>query len=70
LKEYFLQASEPNDFAVYTEDKQTMVDENQVNQAFEPANDIFDGIREAGDWIFDFVSDFSNQVMTFFSNTF
>lgn len=70
MKEYFLQASEPNDFAVYTEDKQTMVDENQVNQAFEPANDIFDGIREAGDWIFDFVSDFSNQVMTFFSNTF
>ena len=70
MKEYFLKASEPNDFAIFKEDRQTIVDENQVNQAFEPANDIFEGIREAGDWIIDFVSDFSNQVFTFFSNIF
>lgn len=70
MKEYFLKASGLNDFSIYTEDKQKLVDESQVNQAFEPANDIFEGIRETGDWIFDFVSDFTNQVMGFFSNSF
>ena len=70
MKEFFLKASELTDFAIYREDKQTMIDESQVNQAFDPANDIFEGIREAGDWIFDFVSNFSNQVMGYFSNTF
>lgn len=47
-----------------------MIDETQINQTFEPANDIFEGIREMGDWIYDFVSDFTNQVVAYFSHTF
>lgn len=70
MKEYFLKVSEFNDIPGYREDKQTMVDENQVNHAFDSANDVFDGIREVGDWIFDFVSDFTTQVAAYFSNSF
>ena len=70
MKEYFLKVSELSDLSINTEDKQTLLDENQVNQAFEPVNDVFEGIREIGDWIFDFASDFTNQVTAFFSNSF
>jgi len=63
MKEFFLQAAgEMKDIPGYQEEKQTVVDENQVNQAFEPANDIFESIREAGDWIIDFISDLINQI--------
>ena len=70
MKEYFLKGSELNNISIFTENRQNLVDESQVNQAFEPANDIFEGIRETGYWIFDFVSDFTNQVAAFFSNSF
>ena len=70
MKGYFLKVSEFSDVGIYTEDKQTMIDETQINQTFEPANDIFEGIREMGDWIYDFVSDFTNQVVAYFSHTF
>jgi len=70
LKEYFLKGSELNNISIFTENRQNLVDESQVNQAFEPANDIFEGIRETGDWIFDFASDSTNQVEAFFSNFF
>ncbi len=62
MKEYFLQAGEMKDIPGYQEEKQTVVDENQFNQAFEPANNVFDGLREAGDWIIDFFSDLINQI--------
>lgn len=45
-----------------TEEQQTMVDETQVNEAFEPASDAFSGLREAGDWLFDLISNFITQV--------
>lgn len=45
-----------------TEEKQTVVDETKVNEAFEPANDAFGGLREAGDWIIQTISDLFNQI--------
>jgi len=62
MKEFFLQAGQMKDIPGYQEEKQTVVDENQVNQAFEPANDVFNGLREAGDWIINFISDLFNQI--------
>ena len=55
-------ATDFEDIPGYTEEKQTVVNENQVNQAFEPANNIFDSLREAGDWMVDFFSDLINQI--------
>ena len=60
MKEYFLQASVPG--FNYTHEKQKIVNETQVNKAFEPASDAFSGIREAGDWLFEMISNFINQV--------
>ena len=58
MKEFFLQAGMP----MYTEEKQNIVNENEVNEAFEPANNLFDSLREAGDWLVDFISDIMNQL--------
>jgi len=70
MKEYFLKAAEFSDIATYKEEKQTMVDEGQINHAFDPANDLFDGLREAGDWVFDFFTNLSAQMAGYFSHTF
>jgi len=45
-----------------TDEKQTVIDETQVNEAFEPANDAFGGLREAGDWIIQTISDIFSQL--------
>jgi len=45
-----------------TDEKQTVVDETKVNEAFEPVNDTFSGLREAGDWIIQSISDLLNQL--------
>ncbi|NIM25182.1 MAG: hypothetical protein GTN35_05920 [Nitrososphaeria archaeon] len=57
MKEYFLQSGEMTDIPGYKEEKQTVVDESQVNQAFEPANDAFSGLRDLGDWVIEFFTE-------------
>ena len=57
MKEYFLQSDAPWDVPTFQEEKQTIIDEEQVNETFEPANDAFSGLRELGDWIVDFFTD-------------
>ena len=56
MKDYYLQSGDA-DLPGYSEEKQTVVDENQVNEAFEPANDAFSGLRELGDWVIEFLTD-------------
>jgi hypothetical protein len=51
-----------SDLPGITDEKQTVVDEDQVNEAFEPANDAFSGLRDAGDWIIQTISDLFNQI--------
>jgi len=70
MRDYFLKISEFTDIGTYREEKQTIIDENQINQAFDSANNILDGLREAGDYIFDFVSNFSSQFFSHISNAF
>jgi hypothetical protein len=60
LKDYFLQVDLPD--ANFIGEEQIMVDKTQVNQAFEPATDAFAGLREGGDWLFEIVSNFVDQI--------
>jgi len=60
LKDYFLQADLPSNNFIGEE--QTIVNETQINQAFEPASDAFSGLKEGGDWLFEIVSNFIDQI--------
>ena len=51
------------DIPGYTEEKQTIVDEDQINEGFNPANDALSGLREGGEWLF-------NMIAEFFANLF
>jgi hypothetical protein len=62
LSKYFLQVQEFNDPPGYKEEKQTVMDEGKVNEAFEPANDVFSGLRQAGDWVIQTITDIFNQL--------
>ncbi len=46
-----------------TDEKQTIVDEDQLNEGFNPANDALSGLREGGEWLF-------NMIAEFFANLF
>ena len=46
------------DIPGFSDEKQTMIDEEPINESFEPANDAFSGLRELGDWIIQTVSEF------------
>ncbi len=50
------------DIPGFSEEKQTVVDEEQINESFEPANDALSGLRDAGDWVINFFSDIFNQL--------
>lgn len=70
MREYFLKIEEMKDIPGYKENKQTIVDEDEVNHVFDPANDIFSELKETGEWIFDFIADLGTQVIGHFSNSF
>jgi hypothetical protein len=55
-------SQEFGDVPGYTEEKQTVVDENEINEAFEPANDAFSALNELGDWIVDFFTNLLSGV--------
>ncbi len=43
-------------------EKQTFVDEDAINESFEPATDAFSGFREFSDWLFASISDLLQSV--------
>lgn len=49
------------DIPGYSEEKQTIVDEDAINETFEPATDALSGFREFTDWLFASISDFFSQ---------
>ena len=55
-------SQEFKDIPGYSEEKQTVVDETQVNEAFDPANNALDGLREGGAWLFDMITGFFTQL--------
>ena len=62
MKEYYLQGGEFTDIPTIEDEPQTMVDEEQINESFEPANDALSGLREAGDWLINTIVDFFTQI--------
>ena len=62
LAKFFLQAGQPWDIPGIEDKPQEFVDEDQINEAFEPANDAFSGLRDAGDWIIQAISDIFSQL--------
>ena len=66
MKEIFLQIANSNEIPTYHEERETIIDESQVNGVFEPANDFFYDLREAGEWAYYFVSDSITQVLHHF----
>ena len=50
------------DIPGYTEEKQTIIDEEAINESFEPATDAFSGFREFSAWLIDSISDLFSQV--------
>ncbi len=60
--ETFVENGTMTDIPGFTEEKQTVVDEEQINESFEPANDALSGLREAGDWLIQTISDIFNQL--------
>jgi hypothetical protein len=57
----FIENGTFKDIPGYTEEKQTIIDEDAINESFEPATDAFSGFREFTDWLFDSISDFFSQ---------
>ena len=62
MNKYFLQADAPWDVPSISQEKQTIVDEDQINESFEPANDAFSALNDLGDWIVEFFTDLLSGV--------
>ena len=55
-------AQEFSDIPTIEDEPQSMVDENAINESFDPANNALDGLREGGAWLFNMISDFFTQL--------
>ena len=66
MKEYFLQADvdseAPWDVPSIESEPQQFVNEDEINEGFEPANDAFQGLRDLGDWVIEFFTDFFSGI--------
>ena len=62
ILKYFLQAKQPWDVPTLEDKPQEFVDEDQVNETFEPVSNVFSGLREAGDWVIQSISYILNQL--------
>ena len=60
--ETFVENGTMTDIPGFFEEKQTVVDEEAINESFDPANDALSGLREAGDWLIQTISDIFNQL--------
>ena len=58
----FVEDGKMKDIPGFSEEKQTVVDEESINESFDPANDALSGLREAGDWVIQSITDLINQL--------
>jgi len=58
----FIEDGTLKDIPGYTEEKQTIIDEEAINETFEPATDAFSGFREFGDWVIASITDLFSQI--------
>jgi hypothetical protein len=57
----FIENGTFKDIPGYTEEKQTIIDEDAINESIEPVTDAFAGFKEFTDWLFASISDFFSQ---------
>ncbi len=62
MDKYFLQADAPWDVPSIESEPQQFVDEDQINEGFEPANDAFSALNDLGEWIVEFFTDLLSGV--------
>jgi len=58
----FVENGTMTDIPGISQEKQTIIDEKPINETFEPANNALDGLREAGDWLIQSITDIFNQL--------
>jgi hypothetical protein len=58
----FIENGTMTDIPGYVEEKQTVVDEEAINESLNPVTDALSGFREFGDWVIASITDLLNQV--------
>lgn len=66
MDKYFLQADAPWDVPSIESEPQQFVDEDAINEQFEPANDAFGALDGAGEWLVQFFTDLFGQIAGLF----
>ena len=58
----FIEDGTMTDIPGYKEEKQTVVDEEAINESLNPVTDALSGFREFGDWVIESITGFLTQV--------
>ncbi len=58
----FIENGTMTDIPGYVEEKQTVVDEEAINESLDPVTDALSGFREFGDWVIASISDLLTSV--------
>ena len=58
----FIENGTMTDIPGYVEEKQTIVDEEAINESLDPVTDALSGFREFGDWVIASITDLLTNV--------
>jgi len=58
----FIEDGTMTDIPGYKEEKQTIVDEEAINESLNPVTDALSGFREFGDWVIASITDLLTSV--------
>ncbi len=58
----FIENGTMTDIPGYVEEKQTVVDEEAINESLDPVTDALSGFREFGDWVIASITDLLTNV--------
>ncbi len=58
----FIENGTMTDIPGYVEEKQTVVDEEAINESLDPVTDALSGFREFGDWVIESITDLLTSV--------
>ena len=58
----FFEDGTMKDIPGYSEERQTIIDEEAINESLDPVSDALSGFREFGDWVIASITDFLTQV--------
>ena len=58
----FIENGTMTDIPGYVEEKQTVVDEEAINESLDPVTDALSGFREFGDWVIASITDMLTSV--------